>query len=182
MRATALALVGMALAAAVAVAAPPVGDPTASLRGFEYVPPTPRPAEVSPSVVAAWRRLAAAPQEDPVMRARALNRLAALGDPADLALVERLLVDRDEPFLRRKAAAALARLRGPSAQGRLAELLQDATEDPKLREACARALTDLGAAAGPLRRRLAARLPDPTLRALLRDPTRPVKRQRRTTP
>lgn len=142
----------------------PPASPETALRGYEYVPPVARP---DPVTLAAWRRVAADPQEDPVIRGRALTLLSTTGDPTQAALLRGLMSPVEEPFLRRKALESLARLRGAAILGEVETLYLGAGKDPRFRAACARALATMGQAGAPVRARLRARETHQEIRRLL---------------
>lgn len=164
------------LACVVFLAAPPAARPAAPplpavLTGYEYTPPPVRRTEAERRALIA---VAADAEEDPVMRARALTLLFDAPEPGirtDAVQVARgFLAEASEPFLVRKGVLALGRLLGPAAGPELLSRFRSAGADPRLREACAEALRDLGAAFDGHRRLLSETERDPVVRAALRAP------------
>lgn len=179
-----LALASMGLSWTSAVAGPPVSPTHDTLRGYEYVPPVVRPDSVT---LAAWRRVAADPLEDLVIRGRALTLLSTTGDLRQEGLIRALMSPTEAPFLQRKALESLARLRGPAVLGEVEAIFLRSGDDPRLRASCARALTRLGPVGGPVRARLRARETDVEIRRLLTveagpAPVAPPPLPRRTRP
>ncbi len=147
----------------------------AVLRAYEYVPP---PARLSPRTVRALRASLSDPQEDPVVRARALLMLSRDDDPVARKQTQAWLADPHasgptDPFLRRKAIVALALQRHEAALPDIERLYRAPSTDAKLRHACAQALHAVGPAAVPLQRRLLAIETDTEIRALLRPEMEP---------
>jgi len=136
--------------------------------GYEFVPEASDYAGLGSHLGPALESIARDSSQDLVRRARAVSAMAYAIDQPTLSFVGALLADEGaRPVLRRKAALVLGLRAGEGAVAALASAFGSAIDDVFLREACARALRQLGPAGDETRQRLLIAEKASSVRALL---------------
>ncbi len=137
--------------------------------GYEFVPKARDYRRLKPHLGGALEALVRDPGLDLVLRARAVSAMVYAADADSHGFVSALLADESAPsLLRRKAALVLGERAGADATASLVSAFTAAYDDVFVREACARALRQLGPGAYAARERLLIGETAPSVRALLR--------------